>query len=581
MRDKHFLFTISALFLAFTFSQAAPSKSWRPNHCTPDQDLDRDVLDVSIKGHFLSCERSSKLFVEGSCEDRQDTNKPEPMSVFYKREFYLYGFGYQCTRFVYKNEYEGDGMYKLRRTLIGYSNVTTEECRLMQETNMCEGNQMTCEGDSCHFIGSWGQKLNLPEYNFTAVTCTVLKVLLKARTRSSFVHDDHLHGCKPDDGYCHTTVSTLIWDRAIIFDFPLNFHKIYPDMRKVDPTTYLSESNKQIFKIREKTTIAGFSFLETTSGLYLYREALAKLEKNNRLYLGTYNETDSNVSFMSSTLSTEIDYLNFLFYKKQSKADQLYCSMLSNNLNWIKAVNGRFQLNNLNGERMVIESENGILYSMNCSTHNVLKVGCTLGLPHGTSRCSSFLPVTLANQTVKMYLDNKGFLHKTSPEIPCNDLRPKSDYLKIDQSFFWTAETTDNKVAFFSLSYDGRDKIYYKLGTKNTKHVKRFNFDETLLYDKLPISSEPLVTVSDDASTTEETTFRVHRQHRNTRHVHIYGQRNPSLHHSHYHPHSHSSPDYFVASWQYWICNLIAIATFIGLSILFYCYCMRCRCFKK
>jgi hypothetical protein len=342
-----------------------------------------------------------------------------------------------------------------------YKDLTRGACDIMIKSQECEGNKMTCIGDTCHYDSTPTQRyLWAVETTSIGYVCTLTKIKIVANAIDNKLFKSN---CTAKDLSCKTDKSITVWAENIIHT--CGYHMLDKtrtlSMSRID--FLVDDRNSWVFSIVEK-----FNDCKTESrpGMYIYksREGLYLTSSPKALDL-KYEEYSQNN--MNSIILADIDsHFNknqeLAFYLRQKQCETTFALLRSisykdeSYLKW----------HDSNNRATIFFVKQNLVFLPKCR-----KVDSVF-LRNNEKQCFNDIPVKLSNRK-NLFLGHDNILRRKSSIADCNDF----------ERIFHISESNE------FLLYNGMNKFSY-LRTHHTLTADIF-FNSITKFD---YSHYPLLT---------------------------------------------------------------------------------------
>ena len=295
------------------------------------------------------------------------------------------------------------------KTLFGYEYVnrevinmpiSRENCDFMIKTRKCYTESMSCDSENCMFEPVLERKFEwFRTLQQTAFLCVSTSKTISAPSPETILFYGKSNTCTAKDLFCLMQRSTIIWDEQIIHKCKLQY--IQTSNFSSHENYLYSKDQSLLFQIQENHTICNMELYSTAEGLYITQD-------DTSLKL---NKADLQIDIMKEILLADSDFKTIELHKETLRIAQLqnikYCKLLVSQIKLLTNEKDQFfTLNDNDGEEIILENRQGIIYVPNCIKIHLIQ------LRKQTSFCTNHVEVSFIhkNETINGYLNQNGLI---------------------------------------------------------------------------------------------------------------------------------------------------------------------------
>ena len=188
------------------------------------------------------------------------------VAILSKDPFEVLGKGIEClVQVIQITTYTNFFFAKSKETKITNLKLTSDQCRLMIKTNLCNNRRMICEEGQCIYDGTpSGQFGYLTTHKEEGQKCILKNRLIKAKSIDSKLFGKN---CFAENRTCQMESSIIVWD-DIVHRCPFSLVKT-ANLTHFSNGLFFDKQNKLAFQVTSKENNCQRNMLRTTQGLYL------------------------------------------------------------------------------------------------------------------------------------------------------------------------------------------------------------------------------------------------------------------------------------------------------------------------
>jgi hypothetical protein len=277
----------------------------------------------------------------------------------------------------------------------------------MVNTKRCGNILMDCDNDGC--FGQFIPKVEdsnawIGSEKINGYSCSISYRIINAENTETRIFNSIKYPCKARDLECPLLDSIIIWNKDVIHECPYELVRTEIFTSTSQNRVY---SKTLLFQIVSKISECNLILYKTSEGLFISNDINAKK-------LPEYNVIEK-YDITSFYALSELDRDKWELYKKLITLDNKICTNFLSLINTRKTgENGFFTVYDINGNQLVLQNLDGIIYVPQCKPINKILIS-------NTTKCYKDIPISfnINNISISGFIQQDNILTRYSSMTDC------------------------------------------------------------------------------------------------------------------------------------------------------------------